>query len=135
MHIESINERIRYIAEQLYNGNINELCRAIDVKQATMSNIVAGRMSKPSFEVINAIIENTSIDAHWLITGKGTLIKEVNSPTESVKIEPEDNHYIECIRNLSEASKKNAEANILNAEANNRNSQNLEKLILLIEKR
>lgn len=37
--------------------------------------------------------------------------------------------------NLSEASKKNAEANILNAEANNRNSQNLEKLILLIERK
>ena len=135
MQIESINERIRYIAEQLYNSNINELCRAIGVKQATMSNIVAGRMSKPSFEVINAIIENTPIDAYWLITGKGTSIKEVNTSTETINVSPTNNHYIECIQNLSEASKKNAEANILNAEANNRNSQNLEKLILLIEKK
>lgn len=136
MRIESINERIRYIAEQLYGGNINELCRAIGVKQATMSNIVAGRMSKPSFEVISAIIENTSIDAYWLITGKGTAIKEVDTSTETViASEQTDKHYIECIQNLSEASKKNAEANILNAEANNRNSQNLERLIQLIEKK
>lgn len=135
MQVESINERIRYIADILYKGNINELCRAIDVKQATMSNIVAGRMSKPSFEVINAIVENTSIDATWLITGKGSPYKELETSTVEVPITKDENHYIECIRNLSEASKKNAEANILNAEANNRNSQNLERLIHLIEKK
>ena len=131
--MESINERIKYIASQLYNSNINELCRAIGVKQATMSNIVAGRMSKPSFEVINAIVENTSVDAYWLITGKGSFThQEVSTSTDETFGKNDDSHYIECIRNLSEASKKNAEANILNAEANNRNSQNLEKLIQII---
>lgn len=133
--MESINERIKYIASQLYNNNINELCRAISVKQATMSNIVAGRLSKPSFEVINAIVENTSVDAYWLITGKGSFMhNEVPTSTDESNNENEENHYIECIRNLSEASKKNAEANILNAEANNRNSQNLEKLIQMINR-
>lgn len=134
--MESINERIKYIASQLYNNNINELCRVIGVKQATMSNIVAGRLSKPSFEVINAIVENTSVDAYWLITGKGSFThNEVSTSTDERNNENEENHYIECIRNLSEASKKNAEANILNAEANNRNSQNLEKLIQIIEQK
>lgn len=71
---ESINERIKSIADELFNGNVNELCRAAKIKQATMSNIVAGRMSKPSFDVINSIIDNIGIDANWLITGKGEMM-------------------------------------------------------------
>lgn len=70
---ESINERIKAIADELFNGNMNELCRVARIKQATMSNIVAGRMSKPSFDVINSIIDNIGIDANWLISGKGDM--------------------------------------------------------------
>lgn len=73
-----INERIKCIAETLYNGNVNELCKAIGVKPATMSNIVAGRLSKPSYEVINAIISNTNINSEWLITGKGEMFINKN---------------------------------------------------------
>lgn len=72
---ETVNERIRLIAEKLYKNNVNELCRALDIKQATMSNIVAGRMSKPSFEVLAAIIEKSNVSAEWLITGKGEMLK------------------------------------------------------------
>lgn len=81
----SINERIKHIADTLYNGNVNDMCRAIEVKQATMSNIVAGRLSKPSFEVISAIIENTNIDSNWLITGEGEMLKE---KSQAVEIKP-----------------------------------------------
>lgn len=71
---ETVNERIRLIAEKLYKNNVNELCRALGVKQATMSNIVAGRMSKPSFEVLLAIVEKSNISADWLITGRGEML-------------------------------------------------------------
>ena len=74
----SINERIKQIADTLYNGNVNDMCRAIDVKQATMSNIVAGRQSKPSYEVISAIINNTGISSSWLITGEGEMFLDKN---------------------------------------------------------
>lgn len=73
-----INERIKQIADTLYNGNVNELCKAIGVKQATMSNIVAGRLSKPSFEVINAIVSKTNINSAWLITGEGEMFSDKN---------------------------------------------------------
>lgn len=86
---ESVNERIRKIAESCYKGNINELCRTIDVKQATMSNIVAGRMSKPSFEVIAAIIERTPVSADWLITGQGEMLRSEVKPTPEPAQEPE----------------------------------------------
>ena len=76
---ETVNERIRLIAEKLYKNNVNELCRALGIKQATMSNIVAGRMSKPSFEVLLAIVEKSNISADWLITGRGEMLNNINT--------------------------------------------------------
>ena len=69
----TVNERIKEIANALYKGNINELCRSCDIKQATMSNIVSGRMSKPSFEVLLAIVETTKVSSSWLLTGRGEM--------------------------------------------------------------
>lgn len=83
---ETVNERIRLIAERLYKNNVNELCRALGIKQATMSNIVAGRMSKPSFEVLAAIIEKSSVSAEWLITGEGEMLKSSTPKEESAPI-------------------------------------------------
>ena len=98
----TINERIKRIAEKLYNGNVNEMCKAIGVKQATMSNIVAGRKSKPSFEVINAIINNSSINSDWLITGEGSMLqKDVRDeafriPYPNVKMIPLVSQYAQA---------------------------------------
>lgn len=79
-----VNDRVKYIADTLYNGNVNDMCRAIGVKQATMNEIVAGSLSKPSFEVINAIISNTEVNSTWLITGEGEmLLKDHLIETES----------------------------------------------------
>ena len=83
----TINERIKHIAKTLYNDNVNVMCKDIGVKQATMSNIVAGRLSKPSFEVINAIISNTFVDPNWLITGEGEMLLQ-NSTKEDWTSEP-----------------------------------------------
>lgn len=84
----NINERIKYIADELYKGNVNEMCKAIGVKQATISNIVGGRLSKPSFEVINAFVNNSNINSAWLITGEGDMIKSPSNgtPINDVKI-------------------------------------------------
>ena len=67
----TVNERIKTIAEKLYDGKITKMCTALGVSQAAMSNIVAGRMSKPSFDVINAFVEKANVNADWLITGSG----------------------------------------------------------------
>lgn len=82
----SVNERIKEIANFLYKGNVNELCRNCDIKQATMSNIVAGRMSKPSFEILLSIVETTNVSAEWLLTGRGEMFP--TSTEEQPKQEP-----------------------------------------------
>ena len=135
----SITERLQYIIDQLFDGNKAAFARNIGIAPTSISNYLGKeRASKPSSDILEKIVNSVEkVNAYWLLTGKGEAFIENN---QCSTIEPcvDSTHnvseYIECIQNLSEASKKNAEANILNAEANNRNSQNLEKLILLIEK-
>lgn len=67
----TVNERIKIIADRLFEGKITRMCTALGVSQAAMSNIVSGRMSKPSFDVINAFVEKANVNADWLITGNG----------------------------------------------------------------
>ena len=56
-----------------------------------MSNILVSRMSKPSFEVIRAIVDRTSVSPEWLITGKGPMLK-ADKPKESLPVaSPTDN--------------------------------------------
>lgn len=136
----SISERLQYIIEELFDGNKAAFARTIGIAPTSISNYIGkDRASKPSSDILERIVNSVEkVNAYWLLTGKGEAFAQNNqcSMSESdVDSSHNVSEYIECIQNLSEASKKNAEANILNAEANNRNSQNLEKLILLIEKK
>lgn len=136
----NITDRLQYIVDELFDGNKAAFARTIDIAPTSISNYLGKeRASKPSSDILEKIVNSVErVNPYWLLTGKGDpfYINTQCSSSEQVNIEqPNISEYIECIHNLSEASKKNAEANILNAEANNRNSQNLERLILLIEKR
>lgn len=87
----TVNERIESIANELYSGNVNLMCRNCGIRQSTMSNIVAGRMSKPSFEVLSALVSKTNVSADWLLTGEGPMLKS-DKPKESLPVaSPTDN--------------------------------------------
>ena len=134
----SISERLQFIVDEVFNGNKAAFARTIGIPPTSISNYLGKeRTSKPSSDILERIVNAVDkINAYWLLTGKGeAFISNTQSTTSDNSIKGEGNisEYITCIHNLSEASKKNAEANILNAEANNRNSQNLEKLIQIIE--
>ena len=79
----SVQERIRKIADELFNGNISAFCRA--VKQPTMNTILGERQSKPSYDVLSSIVnaEALNISAQWLLTGKGEMFKS-SSPKEEL---------------------------------------------------
>lgn len=134
----NITERLQYIVDKLFDGNKAAFARAIEIAPTSISNYLGKeRSSKPSSDILEKIVNSVDkVNPYWLLTGKGeAFLSNTQYSTNNISIEEAANitTYIECIRNLSEASKKNAEANILNAEANNRNSQNLEKLIRIIE--
>lgn len=105
----TVNERIRMIAESLFKGNVNELCRAFNIKQATMSNIVSGRMSKPSYEVILAIVENSEVSADWLITGEGEMLR-----TPSVSQSANGDHNMQVAGNANNVHSSPDAARLLN---------------------
>ena len=87
----TVNERILIIANELFGGSVNALCKACGIKQGTMSNIVSGRMSKPSFEVISAIVDNSNVSSDWLLLGKGSMLKsDINNKDEVKAVKPEN---------------------------------------------
>lgn len=79
-NILDINGRILYLIENQYNNNQKRFAESIGYSAQVVFNIVSGRKTKPSFDVINAIIStNDNICIDWLITGKGSMLKsEVN---------------------------------------------------------
>ena len=67
----SINERILQLIN-LKGYNKNSFCIKIGIKPQTLHNIVSGRKTKPSFNVIEKILLTfVDINAEWLITGSG----------------------------------------------------------------
>lgn len=75
---DGINERILLIVNELFGGNVSAFARAVSVKQPTLNTILGERKSKPSFDVIYAIAnaDALNISMDWLVTGKGTMIKQ-----------------------------------------------------------
>ena len=84
----SVQERIRKIADDLFNGNVSAFCRAVDIKQPTMNTILGERQSKPSYDVLSNIVnaEALNISAQWLLTGKGEMFKSSSSKEEPAPI-------------------------------------------------
>ena len=50
----TVNERIESIANELYSGNVNLMCKNCGIRQSTMSNIVAGRMNH--FYIVEKVV-------------------------------------------------------------------------------
>ncbi|MBT0551274.1 hypothetical protein [Riemerella anatipestifer] len=82
----SINERILYLIENQVNGNQKKFAEKINFAPQVVYNIVSGRKSKPSFDVLNAILSSfVYINAEWLLTGKGEMLKQ---PQGNIKETP-----------------------------------------------
>lgn len=76
--MNTINDRIQYIANHRFDRNISALSRAIGIPQTTLANIVGERKSKPNYEVLAAIINSNelNISPKWLLTGYGEMYQQ-----------------------------------------------------------
>ncbi|ELV7524966.1 Peptidase S24-like protein [Flavobacterium psychrophilum] len=75
-NILNINERISHLIENQYNDNQKKFAESIGYSAQVVFNIVSGRKSSPSFDVLNAIIStNDDVNSEWLLTGKGSMLK------------------------------------------------------------
>lgn len=74
-----IIERIQEIIN--YEGlNVSSFAKKIGVVDQSIRGIVVQRRNKPGYEIISKIIQTFDwINAEWLITGKGEMIKSVSN--------------------------------------------------------
>ena len=75
--MNTINERFNLILKEKHEGNVSEFARKSGIPQPTLNNIVGNRLSKPSFDSIEKLINSDeTINPEWIITGKGQMVKE-----------------------------------------------------------
>lgn len=89
----SINQRVKRIIEELYEGNDRAFSIAIGVSPSVVAHIVGKRQSSPSFDLADKIICTVKvINAEWFLTGKGSMYKSsASTGTDSVDMVAEDN--------------------------------------------
>lgn len=79
-----INERISYLIKSQYNDNQKKFAESINYSAQVVFNIVSGRKTKPSYDVLSAIVStNDDISSEWLLTGKGSMMKNQADPIPS----------------------------------------------------
>lgn len=81
----SINERLKRIITECYNGNKRAFSMAIGVTPTVIENVVGSRQGKPSFDVLEKICANANISPEWLLTGKGDMLLSSSPNTSSCK--------------------------------------------------
>lgn len=116
-NFSNINDRIIQLIDFKANKNQKKFAEMIDFAPQVISNIVSGRKSKPSFDVLNAISSTfVDINNEWLLTGKGEMLKEPVPPAVSFSQRQENDKYIVSLekqialleKNISLLEKENA---------------------------
>lgn len=94
--METINERIDLLIKQL-KMNKNSFSNHIGLSNSTtISNIIGGRKSFPSFDILEKIILSIDgINIEWLMIGKGEMFKPKNQ-TETMNIKEYEEEYSTC---------------------------------------
>lgn len=74
--METINDRLEQIINALFNGNKAAFAKSIDLPPTGMSNYIGNkRRSIPSSEIASKIVLVLGVDANWLLTGEGEMMK------------------------------------------------------------
>lgn len=99
----SVNDRILHLIENQLGGNKKKFAERIGFAPQVVFNIVSGRKSKPSFDVLEAIILSfDEISPEWLLTGNGAMLRGQSTPEVAPPpSEPAFPGFIEKIEELS----------------------------------
>lgn len=77
--METINDRLEQIINALFKGNKAAFAKSIDLPPTGMSNYIGKkRRSIPSSEIASKIVLVLGVDANWLLTGEGEMLKDGN---------------------------------------------------------
>ena len=83
---DSVSTRIVLIIKEL-GMNVNSFSKAIGLTNNVTIGRIISEEREPGFQVLSKIIQTfDSIDANWLITGKGEIFKRLNNGKEKDKV-------------------------------------------------
>jgi hypothetical protein len=70
-----VHERLNSLIEHFAKGNKTAFAKEVGTLPSVIASIVGGRMSKPSFELLEKItVRYPEINAGWLLTGRGSMV-------------------------------------------------------------
>lgn len=71
----TVNERLNLLIEHFAKGNKTAFAKEVGTLPSVIASIVGGRMSKPSFELLEKIsLRYPEINTSWLLTGRGDMV-------------------------------------------------------------
>lgn len=74
--METINDRIECIVNDKFSGNKSSFAKAIGLDRFTIGNYIGSkRRSKPPVDMLEKIVRALNVDAYWLLTGEGEMLK------------------------------------------------------------
>lgn len=74
--METINDRIECIVNDKFSGNKSSFAKAIGLDRFTIGNYIGSkRRSKPPVDMLEKIVRALNVDAYWLLTGEGEMMK------------------------------------------------------------
>jgi hypothetical protein len=70
----SVHERLNMLIEHFAKGNKTAFAKEVGTLPSVIASIVGGRMSKPSFELLEKImLRYPDINGGWLLAGRGPM--------------------------------------------------------------
>lgn len=102
--MQSINERLQIIIDELFGGNKAKFAKAIEIAPTSISNYLSDkRKSKPSADMLEKIINVVeNISAEWLLTGEGDMLtQKKEAPKTSSADTTKKNGYITYLLPMS----------------------------------
>ena len=79
---KNVQGRVVAMIDSLCGGNKSEFCRRIGKPVSAVKDIIGGRNTSPSFDLVYAILSSDlGISPRWLILGDGDML--VNNPKPS----------------------------------------------------
>lgn len=106
--METINDRLEQVINSLFGGNKAAFAKSIDLPPTGMSNYIGNkRRSIPSSEIASKIVSVLGVDANWLLTGEGDMLKV--APAEQSNVVRDNNviaREIELLRTQLEEKER-----------------------------
>lgn len=102
---KEIGNRIKEIRQRVFGENQTKVARRLEIPQSHFSNIENGN-TFPTIPLLTKIINISSVNWSWLMTGKGPMTDEEQTGEKGKTLATQVKEYEEELNNLQETKRK-----------------------------